>query len=57
MNEFEMLKAMLERTGAKLKIAIWDVISESLIEDDTNHVNYWFKNNLLDYVDNTKEDF
>lgn len=57
MNEFEILKTMLERTGAKLKIAIWDVINESLIEDDTNHVNYWFKNNLLDYVDNTKEDF
>lgn len=57
MNEFEMLKAMLERTGAELEITIWDAINESLIEDNTNHVDYWFKNNLLDDVDNTKEDF
>lgn len=54
MNEFEILKAMLERTGAKLEITIWDVINKSLIEDNTNHVDYWFDNNLLDYVDNTK---
>lgn len=54
MNEFEILKAILERTGAKLEITIWDVINKSLIEDKTNHVDYWFDNNLLDYVDNTK---
>lgn len=57
MNEFEILKTMLERTGAELKITIWDAINESLIEDNTNHIAYWFKGNLLDYVDNTKEDF
>ncbi len=55
MNEFEILKAMLERTGAELEITIWDVINKSLIEDKTNYVDYWFDNNLLDYVDNTKE--
>lgn len=55
MNEFEILKTMLERTGAELEITIWDVINKSLIEDKTNHVDYWFDNNLLDYVDNTKE--
>ena len=57
MNEFEILKTMLERTGAELEVTIWDITNTSLIEDNTNHIDYWFKNNLLDYVDNTKEDF
>lgn len=55
MNEFEILKTMLERTGAELNITIWESIDESLIEDITNHTDYWFTKNILTWIDNTKE--
>ena len=56
MDEFKILKNMLERTGAELKITVWKFIDDILIEDTTNHVNYWFHGNLLEYIDNTKEE-
>lgn len=55
MNEFKMLKEMLERTGATLEITIWGNMNESLIEDKTNKISYWFKENKLDYIDNDKD--
>ncbi len=54
MNEFKMLKEMLERTGATLEITIWENINESLIEDKTNKISYWFKEDKLDYIENDK---
>ena len=56
MNEFKMLKEMLERTGATLEITIWKTINESLIEDKTNKITYWFKEDKLDYIENDKKD-
>lgn len=55
MNEFKMLKEMLERTGATLEITVWGNMNESLIEDKTNKITYWFKENKLDYIDNDKD--
>ena len=55
MNEFQMLKEMLERTKAILEITTWTNLNESLIEDKTNHISYWFKNNKLDYISNDKD--
>ena len=54
MTEFEALKKMLERTGATLEITIWKNINESLIEDRTNEISYWFKENKLDYISNDR---
>ena len=55
MNEFKMLKEMLERAGATLEITVWGNMNESLIEDKTNKITYWFKENKLDYIDNDKD--
>ena len=57
MTEDKKLEEMLRRTGAELKITRWDALDEILIEDLTNHVEYWFKGNLLDYIDNVKEEY
>ena len=56
MNEFKMLKEMLERTGATLEITIWETLNESMIEDKTNKVTYWFKENKLNFIENDKKD-
>ena len=56
MNEFKMLKEMLERTGAALEITIWETLNESMVEDKTNKVTYWFKENKLNFIENDKKD-
>lgn len=49
MTEFEIFKKALERTGAKLNITSWDFSdhTEDLIEDLTNHVDFWFTDKQL----------
>ena len=54
MNEFEIFKKALERTGAKLSIKSWvfDDHTEDLIEDLTNHIAFWFTDDQLTDIDN-----
>jgi len=54
MGEFETFKKALERTGTKLNITSWvfDDHTENLIEDLTNHVDFWFTDNQLTDIDN-----
>lgn len=57
MTDFEMVKMLLEKTGAEIKITIWNELNESLIEDSTNEVDYWFKDDSLDYINNVKQEY
>ena len=57
MTEDKRLEEMLRRTGAELRITRYDLFDDIVIEDLTNKVYYEFHNNLLVYVENTKEDY
>ena len=53
MEEFEIFKRALERTGARLNIQSWvfDDYTEDLIEDWTHNTAYWFTNGQLTDID------
>lgn len=54
MTEFETIKTILERTGDELKITVWKVINEALIENLTEEVDFWFKDGKLSYMENNR---
>ena len=53
MNEFEIFKKALKRTGVQLSIKNWvfDDHTEHLIEDFTHHTAYWFTDDQLTDID------
>lgn len=57
MTEFDTIKAMLERIGDTLEITTWENLDDALIEDQTAHVEFWFKDWKLDYVFRINEDY
>lgn len=52
MTEFDTIKAMLERIDHDIEITVWDILNESYIEDNTAHVEFWFKGEKLQGVYN-----
>ena len=54
MTEFEMLKEALERLEHKTEITVWESLDESLIEDKTLDISYWFKGDKLDFIENAR---
>ena len=55
MTEFEIFKAAFERNGDEIRVERWDIINESMIENKTAKVDFYFKDGKLDYTDNVKK--
>ena len=50
MTEFEMMRDMLFRIGYDITITEWESFNDKLIEDETNGIDYWFKDDKLDCI-------
>lgn len=55
MTEFEMLKNALIRLEHKLNVVRWENINEQCIEDFTEQITYYFKDDILTGMENNKE--
>lgn len=55
MTEFEIFKAAFERNGHEIRVEKWDIIGETMIENKTTQVDFYFKDGKLDDVWNVKE--
>jgi len=55
MTEFEIFKTAFERSGDEIHVEKWENIGTAIIENKTEKVDFYFKNDKLDYMENVKE--
>ena len=59
MFEFEVFRMALERLGYDILVSQWVIDNRwsALIEDNTNQIDYWFRDGSLERIDNNQNNF